>query len=126
VPASWLGNETSLCLNNLSPGLGGTVVVPEIAQLIVLIVLASVDEEVVVVESTRLGGAGLWALDTELTASDVLALNAGLRRFESKKLIASEAVNKSAENHETAVAAVTQHMVVSRRHFSGRALKGLV
>lgn len=65
----------TFCLCNLSPGFGRAVVVPHVAQLVVIVVLASEDKEVAFVVATGMASPGTGLTARTLRNWALLAFN---------------------------------------------------
>jgi len=109
--------KVSLPNLNLSPGAGREIELPEVVELVVIVVLATKHVELAVVDGRGGRSARLGALVSSLLCLADGALNGLVAgHSESAKLIYARAVDEAAEDEEGTLAQIAHHVVIARQH----------
>lgn len=82
-------NILSFLWDDLLPGARIQIKLPQISQLVVLVVLASKDVKLLVVDGGRVRGTSNWSLDASVSSSEHLTVDSDTAWHELKDFIDS-------------------------------------
>ena len=89
MAASSNWNILSFLWDDLLPGARIHIELPQVSQLVVLVVLASKDVKLLVVDGGRVRGTSNWSLDASVSSSKHLAVDSDTAWHKSEDLIDS-------------------------------------